>query len=89
MLCDIATCMYMYMYVIRVRGFDHLHGSGAGVLPTEAVSVIGPHDLVGGQCSSVQVLIKWNNLQLLKLLTKQHTVMTHACTHSVDLAGIL
>ena len=70
----------MYYVLIRVRGFDHLHGSGTGVLPTEAVSVIGPHDLVGGQRSSTQVLIKWNNLQLLKLLTKQHTVI---CMYTV------
>ena len=51
---------------------SHLHGSCAGVLSTDKVSIIGPHDLVGGQHRSTQVLIKWNDPQLLQLCTQKY-----------------
>ena len=65
-----STSLYSgNMCVQRHRRLTDLHGSGASVLPTDAVSIVGPHQLVGGEHRSAQVLIKWNYPQLLQLYT--------------------
>ena len=74
---------YFNMCVQGPSWLTDLHGSGASVLPTDAVSIVGPHQLVGGEHRSAQVLVKWNYPQLLQLHTHTHTdtLCSHKLTH--------